>query len=105
MPTLARVCEPDRLAVLDDVREDHHLGNAGLLVWAGSHVDLELAELRAEIPELRAAELLAGKAQDAVGTEGFLDRRKIGGGERPRQIEPLDRRAKAFSAWDDLPVT
>ena len=60
--------EAERLAVLDDVREDHHLRYAGLLVAVGD-VDLELAEARGEIPQLPGGEVLARKAQDAVLAE------------------------------------
>ncbi len=65
VPALARVREADRPAVLDDVRQDHHLGHAGLLVHVRD-VDLELAPARAEVPELQRGKLLARIAQHAV---------------------------------------
>ena len=66
VPALPGVGEPDRPAVLDDVREDHHLRDVRLLVALRADVDLEVAELRAEVAQLAAGELLAGEAHHAV---------------------------------------
>src|SRR5919202_1613699 len=70
MPALPRIGEPDGAPVLDDVGEDHHLRHAGLLIAGRADVDLEVAELRAEVAQLAPGEVLVRKAHDAVLAEG-----------------------------------
>src|SRR5258706_16011415 len=65
VPVLPGVGEADRLAVLDDVGEDHDLRDAGLLERVGD-VDLELAELRAEVAQLRSRKLLPRELQYSI---------------------------------------
>ena len=69
MPALPGIGEPERFAVLDDVGKDHHLGYARLLVGVRGDVDLQIAELPAEVAQLAPRQLLARKAQDAVLAE------------------------------------
>ncbi len=99
VPVLPRVGKADRLAVLDDVGEDHHLRNARLLVGVGD-IDLELAEARAEIGELPAGELLAREANNAVSPERAQHGVELLLRQRLREVEPLDRRAERLSAAD-----
>jgi len=91
VPALACVREADRPAVLDDVRQDHHLRDAGLLVHVRD-VDLELAPARAEVPELQRGELLARIAQHAVLGERIQRERELSRGEGPGEIQALDAR-------------
>ena len=97
MPVLPRVREPDRLAVLHDVGEDHHLGNPRLLESVGD-VDLQLPEARAEIGELPARELLPRKAHHAESPQRAQHGVELLVRQRLREIEPGYRRAESLSA-------
>ena len=99
VPALARVREADRLAVLDDVRQDHHLRDAGLLVRVRD-IDLELAPACAEVPELPRGKLLARIAQHAVLGERMQGEFELLRGEGPGKIQSLDGRPEAMAAGD-----
>src|SRR2546430_8874656 len=96
MPVLPRVRQAYWFAVLHDVGEDHHLRDPRLLEGVGD-VDLQLSETRAEIGELPAAELLARKTHHAESSEGAQHLIELVLRERPREIEPFDRRAERLS--------
>ena len=102
MPALPRVGEADRLSVLDDVREDHHLGDTGLLVRVRGDVDLQVAELPAEVAQLAPGKLLARKAHDAVLAQRLEHAVELGGLQGPREIQALDRGAQRFAARCDF---
>src|SRR5436190_18106172 len=102
VPALPGIGEADRPAVLDDVREDHHLRHAGLLVALRADVDLEVAKLPAEIGELAPGELLPRKAHHAAPAERLEDAVDLGGWQRPGEVEPFDARAQCFAARDDF---
>src|SRR5438477_3601030 len=102
MPALPGVGEPDCLAVLDDVRKDHHLGHAGLLIALRADVDLEVAELPAEIGKLTAGEPLPREAHDTMLAEGLQHAVELRWFERFGEIQALDARTQRLAARDDV---
>src|SRR5205085_1074354 len=101
VPALSGIGEADRLPVLDDVREDHHLGHARLLIALRADVDLEVAELPAEVGELASGESLLRKTYDTVLAESLehdIELRRI---ETPGEIQALDARAQRLAARND----
>jgi hypothetical protein len=101
VPVLPGVGEPDRLAVLDDVGQDHHLGNVGLLIDV-RHLHLQLAEARGEIAQRAARELLAREADDAVLPERAGDRVDGFMRDRRREVDPLDGGAESLVGGNDV---
>ena len=97
----AGVGEADRLAVLDHVREDHHLGDARLLIDI-RHVHFEFAEARGEIAQVAARELLARKADHAVLPERAGDSVDLGLGHRRREVEAFDGGAQSCAGGNDV---
>jgi hypothetical protein len=69
VPVLGGVGDPDRLAVLDDVRKDPDLGQPGLVEAPGQR-GLDPAELLGEVPQLARLKLLIEKVQYPVSAEG-----------------------------------
>jgi len=91
----------DRLSVLDDVGQDHDLGNTGLLV-AARDVDFELAEARAEVLQLLRGQLLLREAQYTVPAERVQHALEILLRKRLRKIESVDARSKGLSCARDF---
>ena len=89
MPEVAGVAQPDRLAVLLDIRDDEHLGLVGQLEIA-QHVDLQGAEVAAEVHLLRGRDVLVAKHQHVIIEVRAVQPRKIGRGQRQRQVEADD---------------
>jgi hypothetical protein len=103
VPALARVRDAQRPAVLDDIGEDHHLGDAGLLVHAGD-VDFQLAPQRAEVLQVLRAQLLTRVAQHAVLAQCAVGEVEFLFGQRLRKVEPLEGRAQGLPARNDFHV-
>ena len=97
VPVLTRVGDPDRLAVLDDVREVADFRHAGLVVPARERC-LDLSEAPGEVTELDGLELLAGKAQHTVTAEGFQNRPEVRVAQGFGKIHPPDRRSQDLPA-------
>src|SRR5262249_15395495 len=95
VPALTRVREADRLSVLDDVGQDHHFRDAGLLIRI-CDVDLQLPEAGAEICKVAPRQPLAWKPDNAVITQGPQHDLELAARQRLRKIEPLDRRAQSL---------
>lgn len=83
---MAGIAEPDRLAVLDDVRHDQHFRMAGQRELV-QHVDLQRAEAAAERDVLVRRDALVAKHQYVVIEVRAMDAREIVGVERLRQVD------------------
>ena len=105
MPALPGVGKADRLSVLDDVGEDHHLGHARLLIGVRRDIDLEIAELRGEVAQLAPGELLARKAHHAMLAQCLEHAVERGFLQRFGEIQALDGRTQRFAARDDFHLT
>src|SRR5437868_3634480 len=83
-------------ALLDDVREDHHLRHARLLVARRADVDLQVAELRTEVAQLAAGQRLARKAKNAMPAERREHGNELLLRQRLPEVEALDRCTQRF---------
>src|ERR1043166_3093783 len=77
---------PDRLSVVDDVRNDDNLFVSGQQILL-QHIHLERTEAAAELDLLRGRELLAGNDDDSVFIVGALDQTEGLIVETVRQID------------------
>jgi hypothetical protein len=101
VPVLARVGEADRLAVLLDVGEDHHLRVRRVLILARD-IDLELAEAAREVLQRCGFELLPRNADHAMTPERAEDHAEVARIQRLRQVGAEHLRAEHFSRGNDL---
>src|SRR5216684_253394 len=97
VPVLPGVGDPDRLAVLDDVREKPDLRHPGLVVPAGQR-GLDPAEAPREVPELDGLEPLIRKSQHAVAAERQEERGEVRVAQGFGEVGPPDRRPQDLSA-------
>ena len=100
VPVLPGVGEADRSAVLDDVGQDHHLGEARLLIGVGD-VDLQRAEARAKRLQSGRVDLLVRKQDHAMSAERFQNGGKVRFAQRLREVDAGNRGAKGISVRGD----
>ena len=87
VPALAGIAQAQRPAFcVALVGEDHHLWNAGCVVFIGD-IDLQRAQAGAEGGDLRRVHRLARRMQHAMAAQTGQQRIKIRPVQRPGQID------------------